>query len=506
MPYAVSFIAAVACSYLLTIPVRALALRFDIVDHPEKRKIHEVPIPLMGGLAIFISFMLISVPVILLQGEADSKSLVSFLGLAAGGAIIVLLGVYDDIRGLRARTKFAWQAIAALMVMSCGVRFDVFTNPLGASFEIGWLSLPLTLLWIVGVTNAINLIDGLDGLAAGIGTIAAIGLFFITQNPLVTIVTIVLAGSGLGFLGHNFYPARIFLGDSGSMFMGFVLAVVSIIGSLKATTATVLILPIILLGLPLFDTLFAIFRRARRRVNPFKADREHIHHRLVRIGLHHPKVVLVLYFACSYLAVTAYAIAQLPYQAALVFFVLLMMGAFIGLRTLQFVEERLETALSAIERNVPVGRGAGRRKSEPASDPGRNGFTTFVCEIEGFSEDLTLTGAMREVICEDIRSMLSRRMRVQKVIVEPSGTTSLLVLVRTDPIVDAMGALVRNGVIWYFEDRKEQFSNQPEFPRITWLRGELNRSREGQDKEKKRAARKPARVKSVVPIPHGERP
>lgn len=485
LTYALIFIISALLSYLLAFPVRSLALRFDIVDHPEKRKMHQIPIPLMGGLGIFFSFALVSAIALGRGAELESGQLKSYLGLLAGSVIIVLLGIYDDARGLKAPVKFAGQALAALAVVGTGGRIDLFTNPMGTSFEIGWLGIPLTLFWIVGITNAVNLIDGLDGLAVGIGGIAALGLFAVVaqEKAFVATLTIILAGSALGFLRHNFYPARLFLGDTGSMFIGFALSVIGLYGSLKSTTVTVLFLPIILLGVPIFDTLFAIMRRAKRRVSPFKADREHIHHRLVRIGLHHRNVVLVLYFVCIYLALTAYSIAQFPYQTAALFVILLTMGGVIGLRTLQFIEERLETGLA------PAPPGGEPAAGEPAAgEPaaasngrfrngrGANGwsrptgeFSTVVCEVGGFRQGAE-ESAERLTLREDVQSMLSRRMRVYAVVVEPSAPRHLILLVRTEKLTPAMDALVRDGLAWYLEDHRLRFSEEPDFPKINWIR------------------------------------
>ncbi|MFQ5700485.1 MAG: MraY family glycosyltransferase, partial [Acidobacteriota bacterium] len=398
-----------------------------------------------------------------------------YLGLMAGGFLIVALGVYDDIKGLRAPVKFAVQTLAALIVIGMGTCVESFTNPLGGSFEVGWLGIPVAVLWIVGVTNAMNLIDGLDGLAVGSGSIAALGLFAIavtvTLNPFVATVAIVLAGAGVGFLRHNFHPARMFLGDSGSMFIGFTLAVLGIEGSLKASAATVLFLPIIVLGIPIFDTLFAILRRAKRRVNPFKADREHIHHRLVRIGLHHRSVVLGIYFICAYLAVTAYAVAQFPYQMAFLFLLFLTVAGILGLRTLGFIEEKLEMGLAAGQggrKPAPASRGAISGNGRIASGGGARAFSVQLCEVSGFGEGFA-DAALRESICEDIHDMLSRRMRVDAVVAEPFGADSLLLIIRTESGKDSLQGLMRGGLRCYFEDLRDRLGARPDFPRFRWF-------------------------------------
>ena len=477
LPYLLLFSWAGVSSFLLAYPVRYLALRFDVVDRPEKRKMHQVPIPLLGGLAIVLAFMAVSTPALLLgAGRLGIEDVRPFFGLMAGAVFIVALGIYDDLKGANAPIKFAFQTVAALVVILTGARIENFTNPIGESIPLGWLGLPVAVLWIVGVTNAVNLIDGLDGLAAGIGSIAAIGLFAVsvTDNPLIATLAIILAGAATGILKHNFYPAKIFLGDSGSMFIGFTLAVLGIYGSFKASTATILFLPIIVLGVPIFDTLFAILRRAKQRVNPFKADREHIHHRLVRIGLHHRSVVLVLYFVCAYLALTAYSISRFPAQTAFLFLVLLTLGGLIGLRTLQFVEGRLEAALAVAQEGaaaaVPAnGKGNGSRAKRNGTNGARQReFSALICEVSGFSER-AVADDVRATLCEDIAIVLSRRLKVYGVAAEVTSPGRLIVVVRTEPLSEAMTALVRDGLSWYFSEHREMLSSEPGFPRIEWL-------------------------------------
>ena len=483
LPYLLLFVWAGVSSYLLAFPIRHCALRFDVVDHPEKRKMHQVPIPLMGGLAIFGAFLAVAVPALFLSPERlGIEDVRPFFGLMAGSAIIVALGIYDDIKGANAPLKFTFQTAAALVVILTGGRVENFTNPVGGSVDLGWLGLPVAVLWIVGVTNAVNLIDGLDGLAAGIGSIAAIGLFAVsvTNNALIAALAVILAGATTGLLRHNFYPAKIFLGDSGSMFIGFCLAVLGIYGSFKASTATVLFLPIIVLGVPIFDTLFAISRRAKRRVNPFKADREHIHHRLVRIGLHHRSVVLVMYFVCAYLALTAYSISRFPSETAFLFLVLLTLGGMIGLRTLKFVEERLETALAVAQEgtarlasgNGGNGKGNGSRQRQRNGNDGARGreFAALVCEVGGFTER-AVSEEVRASLCEEIGTLLSRRLRVFGVAAEVTSPGRLILIVRTEPLSAPMAALVRDGLNWYLTEQRAMLSSDANFPHIEWLKG-----------------------------------
>ncbi len=467
LAYVLAFAAAGALSFLLAYPIRRIALFLDIVDRPDSRKMHQIPIPLMGGAAIFLSFLAVSAVHFLVFDGLAQDYLKPYLALTTGALLIVLLGLYDDAKGLTAPVKFLGQIVAAIPVVSSGLTVDIFTNPLGDSFDIGWLGVPVSILWIVGVTNAVNLIDGLDGLAVGLGGIAAVGLFAVSVpgNPFTASMTIILAGACFGLLRHNFYPARMFLGDTGSMFIGFTLAVVGLHGSYKATTATALILPIMVLGVPIFDTLLAIVRRAKLRVSPFKADREHIHHRLVRIGLHHRSVVLVVYFVSIYLALTAYSIARMPYRQALLFLVLLTVGGIIGLRTVRFIEERFEAGMGR-----PAGA-AGRQRSRRS--PGAPGvtsrFSTLACEVGGLRDDFGGSADL-QTIAEDVRAMLSRRIKIQAVVTEPWAPGRILLMVRTEPLAPPLTALVKDGLEWYLQEHRERLAGDSSFPDLHWIR------------------------------------
>ncbi len=467
LAYLILFAASAALSYLLAWPVRNLALALGIVDHPQKRKMHPIAIPLMGGVAIYLAFSVVSLIYFQVMGSVPDAAK-AYAGLMAGALIILGVGLYDDVRGARPVIKFAGQIVAAMLVVAMGGRVDLLTNPLGVAMHVGWLGVPLAVFWIVGVTNAVNLIDGLDGLAVGISAIAALGLFAVavSGNSFVAAASIIMAGAALGFLPHNFYPARIFLGDTGSLFIGFTLAVISLYGSFKATTATVLFLPIIVLGVPIFDTLFAIVRRARRRVSPFHADREHIHHRLVRVGLHHRNVVLVLYFVCAYLALTAYSIAQFPYRTASLFLVLLTMAGIIGVGALQFVERRLEEG-SEERSHDAVRRYFKPRVAGSAVLPGGS-FGTLVCELGPFREGFGARSDLQSM-CGDLTSMLQRRVKVLSVRAEPSAPGHYFLFLRTEPLNPAMASVVRDGLVWYLEDQKQRFADSPQFPVLRWI-------------------------------------
>ena len=301
---------------LLTTPlVIRLACRCGAMDMPGERKLHDHPVPRLGGVALFGSFAAASILALLLSPAIRASFMGSrdfWLSLAAGGTVVFLLGLYDDLRSASVWTKFVVQAGAAAIIMGPGgVRITAFANPFDGSVQLGWLWIPLTGLWIVGVTNALNLIDGLDGLAGGVAFISVATLFAIAfihgQRLQVVLVTAVLAGALLGFLKYNFHPARIFMGDCGSMFLGYVLAVLSVVGSSKRATALALLIPILILGIPVFDTLYSMGRRVGKKLvvdrewqisslwAMFRADKAHIHHTLMAMGYTHRRSVLILY-------------------------------------------------------------------------------------------------------------------------------------------------------------------------------------------------------------------
>lgn len=276
---------------LLSTPlVRILAHKVGAVDIPNHRKVHNKPMPRMGGVAIYLGF----VAAILLLVDLSTR----VMGLLLGGTIILLLGIVDDIKDISPKTKLLGQTAASLVVILFGIKIEFITNPFDSLIFLGSLSIPITLFWLVGVTNAVNLIDGLDGLASGISAIALFTFSYIAYvngQFTVSLLTFLLAGCILGFLRYNFYPATIFLGDSGSMFLGFNIAALAVFGFLKGVTLIALVIPLIILGVPIFDTLFAIVRRRRDRRPIFQADKKHIHHRLLNRGLSHWQAVLVIY-------------------------------------------------------------------------------------------------------------------------------------------------------------------------------------------------------------------
>ena len=305
----VSFLLSFAAAVILT-PVMILAARrLGVVDTAgaSHRKIHAADIPRLGGAAIVLSFYVPLAALQLLQwsgvvanrvGDRTLEDPSLLAALLIGGACIAALGLYDDLKQVSPRFKLAVQISVAAVVADYGNRIERLDLPFLPIFELGWFAIPLTVFWIVGVTNAVNLIDGLDGLAAGIalfGLAPMVVLAVSKGNIVLALLCCSLAGSVLGFLIYNFHPARIFMGDTGSMFLGFVLAVVSVSTAQKGRVAVAMLTPILALGLPILDTLLAIARRAWMGQSLFVGDRQHIHHRLMATGMSHRTTVLVMY-------------------------------------------------------------------------------------------------------------------------------------------------------------------------------------------------------------------
>ncbi len=295
-------------SFAVTPLIRRFALRIGALDYPDSRKIHRQAMPLLGGLAIYLSFWPVAaLTFLLLKGEGP------LWGLFWGSTIIVALGLYDDLKGLSYKAKLAGQFAAALVLLAYNIRIEFITLPFKDLTFLGLFVIPLTLLWVVGLTNAVNLIDGVDGLATGVSAIAAIVMFALTwkEFPLISILVLALAGAALGFLPYNFFPARIFLGDTGSLFLGFMLAGFSIMGLTKQATLTTLLIPAIIFGLPITDTFYAIWRRFRNGQPIFKADKGHIHHRLLGLGLNARQTVVILYLSSICFGIFAFVFDRL---------------------------------------------------------------------------------------------------------------------------------------------------------------------------------------------------
>ena len=308
---AIAFLLGLVTAFVVTPFSMRIAKKYGAIDVPNDRRVNKKPMPRLGGIAVIAGFF-VSTIYLLISMSIEGK-LVLFeedmlwLKLVGFFVGIIILGItcfIDDTKGIHSLTKLIVQIVAALIVVACGIRIENFEIPfLNGQAELNIvLSYIITVCWIVGVTNAINLIDGLDGLSSGISLISCISLliiFTLNGSPLIAIVLITALGGAIsGFLPYNFNPAKTFIGDTGSNFLGFSLAVISILGVAKTYTALVLIAPIIVLALPLFDTLFAIFRRIKNGKSlkaVFKADKGHLHHRLMQKGYTQKQAVFILY-------------------------------------------------------------------------------------------------------------------------------------------------------------------------------------------------------------------
>ena len=335
--YILAFLIAMAVALIITPSVIKLALKTGAVDLPNERKVHKVPIPRIGGLGIYIAFMVALIFSISVS-NLDGVSLHEIAGLTLGGTLIVALGLIDDYKNLPAKVKLMGQIFAAaVLVLGFDVRIDFITDPMGDYIYLEWIAIPATIFWLVGLTNTINLIDGLDGLAAGVAAIASITILLVAMKQnffLVTILTAALAGAAAGFLFYNSHPAKIFMGDTGSMFLGFMLAGTSVIGTVKSTATIALIVPILALGLPILDTTFAILRRYFGGKPIFQPDKGHLHHRLLKLGFTQRQAVLLMYIISAMLGLSAVALTEVSSQIAILLLLLIAVAIVYGAKKL----------------------------------------------------------------------------------------------------------------------------------------------------------------------------
>lgn len=329
---AAALVAALLISFIATPVVKSLAVKVGAVDVPKDgRRMHDHPIPRMGGLAIFLGFLLSTLVFVPLSTPLR--------GMLLGGIIIVVLGIIDDIHALPAMPKFIVQIVAALIAVLHGNVIEVLSNPNIFSEDPYWVlgpwAIPISVIWIVAITNAVNLIDGLDGLAVGVATISSLTMLVIAMlvsDSLVALMMAALAGSCIGFLPYNHNPAKIFMGDTGSTFLGFVLATVSIQGLFKFYTIISFAVPFLMLGLPLFDTCFAILRRVSKGQNPMSPDRSHVHHRLIDMGFNQKQAVAILYVISAILGLSAVVLTTSGALKAMVLLCALCLAGLIAAR------------------------------------------------------------------------------------------------------------------------------------------------------------------------------
>jgi UDP-GlcNAc:undecaprenyl-phosphate GlcNAc-1-phosphate transferase len=324
--------------------VMALARRIGALDQPGPRRIHGRPVPTLGGLAIALGVLATAWAAFLLPGPARQLDVRPLLGFSLATIPILILGVVDDLRGVPPLAKLGVQTCAALVLAQFGFGIPLITNPFGGAIATGVLDVPLTVVWVVVVINAINLIDGLDGLAAGTVLIASLTLWWVGRTHhdfYVMFLAAPLAGATFGFLRYNFPPARIFMGDTGSHFLGLALAAISLLENRKGTATVTLLFPLVAMGLPIADSIIAFVRRALEGRPVFRADSEHIHHRLLRLGLSPRSALFVLWYLCAYLGVMAVVLAALPRTYAWLLLGLLAMGLVFAFEVLEFIDRRV---------------------------------------------------------------------------------------------------------------------------------------------------------------------
>lgn len=315
--YIIPFLAAFILTFIQMPFTIKIAKKKGFLDVPkDERRVHKKPIPVGGGIA-----MVISVSILMVYFLPINKNLIMAL---IASLIIAISGLYDDKEGLSPKLKFLFQILAAVILIIGGMKIEFFTNPFDshdALLILNILSIPVTIFWVCGITNTINLIDGLDGLASGVSMICAISMFFITYKMGrydVSLVCALVAGACLGFLPFNFNPAKIFMGDTGALYLGFMLSYISISGFLKQAAILMIFVPVLILGVPVFDTAFAMVRRKLSGKPMVEADKGHLHHRLLKMGLNQRQTVVILYSISAIFGVLANLISRFHSSIALV--------------------------------------------------------------------------------------------------------------------------------------------------------------------------------------------
>ena len=340
-----SYIIAFLITFTLTWVLVPLNIKFSkrigLIDFPHERGIHKKNIPVAGGLSLGISIIFFQIIFYLcsILLKLNNEIALNMLKLASGGGLILVLGFLDDKKKLTARYKLIFQILIVSLMYFLGFRITLLTNPFGMDIELGLLSFPITVLWFILVINAFNLIDGIDGLASGIAAIVSLVLFsvgIVYSNHFIALSSIALLGATLAFLRYNFSPAKIFMGDTGSLFLGFNIAAISVAGTeqYKGITTMTLLIPIIVLVVPLSDTVLAVFRRIKGRKHIFKADKEHLHHKMLNIGLSQKAIALISYFVTFLFGLIAFGFS---FASKNILFILLILISLILLITIYFL-------------------------------------------------------------------------------------------------------------------------------------------------------------------------
>ncbi|MFD3446556.1 glycosyltransferase family 4 protein [Microbacteriaceae bacterium 4G12] len=336
-----AFFASLITVLIITPLVIKLAIKIGAVDKPNARKVHAKVMPRLGGLAIFIG-VIVGYFVSGLYQERMTTIIV-------GAVIIVVLGVLDDMYELSAKAKLLGQIAAALLIVKSGLTINLLGLPFLGDYELGLLSYPITILWIVGITNAINLIDGLDGLSAGISSIVLATLAFMAfqgNSFMIFTLAIIILASTIGFLFYNFHPAKIFMGDTGALFLGYCISILSLLGLYKSVTLFSFIVPIIILGVPVFDTTFAIIRRIANKKPISAPDKSHLHHRLLALGFSHRKTVLLIYGFGIFFSLNAIIFSTFTLWVSIILLFALILVTEIVAEVIGLVHERYKPILS----------------------------------------------------------------------------------------------------------------------------------------------------------------
>ncbi|MEH7109767.1 MULTISPECIES: glycosyltransferase family 4 protein [Bacillaceae] len=334
---------------LLTPLVKMFAFKIGATDKPNKRKVHSKIMPRLGGLAIYLSF-LIGVLIFKPAGEFH-------LPIMLGAFIIILTGMLDDVKEISPKVKLAGQvAAAAIVVIYGGLNIEFIKLPFGGTIDFGYFSVPLTMIWIIGITNAINLIDGLDGLAGGVSSIALLtigGMSIVMGNSYVTIMAFIVTAATIGFLFYNFHPAKIFMGDTGALFLGYIISVLSLLGY-KNVTFISLVIPVIILGVPISDTFFAIIRRLVNKQPLSAPDKSHLHHCLLKAGFSHRQTVLLIYAMAAIFGLVAFIFSQATVWGSVMVILVLLIIIELFVEKIGLVREDYKPLLKFIKGFKPI--------------------------------------------------------------------------------------------------------------------------------------------------------
>lgn len=341
-------------SILLTPLVKKLAFKIGATDKPNHRKVHSRIMPRLGGLAIFISFI---IGTFIIRPSDEPFFGVYHLPIIIGSIIIILTGMLDDIKEISPKLKLAGQVAAAAVIVIYGdLKVEFINLPFGGQIDFGYLSIPLTMIWIIGITNAINLIDGLDGLAGGVSSIALFsiaGMSMVMGNQYVTIMALIVAASTVGFLFYNFHPAKIFMGDTGALFLGYIIAVLSLLGY-KNVAFISLIIPIIILGVPISDTFFAIIRRLVNKQPLSAPDKSHLHHCLLKAGFSHRQTVLLIYAMAAVFGLVAFIFSQATVWGSLIVILALLITIELFVEKIGLVRDDYQPLLKFMKGLKPI--------------------------------------------------------------------------------------------------------------------------------------------------------